>query len=136
MADYDDVIAFWRRQEGVGLNEGDDRDGTALYLARNPGMSLIVREGDSIVAAVLCGHDGRRGYLNHLAVAASHRNRGIGKSLVRACLQKLEQAGVQKCNVFLYTDNAAGDKFWRALGYANRGDLRVMQRVTASKSIP
>jgi N-acetylglutamate synthase len=129
MADYHDVIAFWKAQEGVGLNEGDDREGTALYLARNPGMSLIVREGDSIVAAVLCGHDGRRGYLHHLAVAASHRNRGIGKSLVRSCLERLEKAGIQKCNVFLYTDNAKGEQFWRALGYANRGDLKVMQRV-------
>lgn len=130
MADYDDVIAFWKAQEGVGLNEGDDREGTALYLARNPGMSLIVRDGVSVVGAVLCGHDGRRGYLNHLAVAASHRNRGIGKLLVRTCLQKLEQAGIQKCNVFLYTDNARGEQFWRRLGFANRNDLKMMQRLT------
>jgi hypothetical protein len=45
MTDYDDVVAFWNAQEGIGLSEADERDGMALYLARNPGMSLVVRQG-------------------------------------------------------------------------------------------
>jgi ribosomal protein S18 acetylase RimI-like enzyme len=132
MADYDEVIAFWKEEEGIGLSEADERDGMALYLARNPGMSLIVRDGNSVIGAVLCGHDGRRGYLHHLTVASSHRHQGIGKTLVKSCLQRLREEGVQKCNVFLYSDNAEGEKFWRVMGFANRLDLKVMQRSTAT----
>jgi ribosomal protein S18 acetylase RimI-like enzyme len=130
IADYDEVVAFWKSQKGVGLNETDERDRIAGYLERNPGMSVIVRDGKQLIGAVLCGHDGRRGYLNHLAVAASHRHRGVGREIVRLCLERLRQADVQRCNVFLFTENAEGEIFWRALGFKNRSDLKVMQRST------
>ncbi len=131
MADYDQVIAFWKQQEGVGLNETDERDRVGLYLDRNPGMSFIVRDGNHLIGAVLCGHDGRRRYLHHLAVASSHRKKGIGQRLVHLCLQRLREAGIQKCNIFLFSDNAAGEGFWQAVGFRNRPDLKVMQRTTA-----
>ena len=86
MADYDEVAAFWRQQEGVGLNESDERGPIAGHLARNPGMSFVARESGRVIGAVLCGHDGRRGYLHHLAVARSQRRQGLGRDLVRRCL--------------------------------------------------
>jgi putative acetyltransferase len=131
MADYDEVIAFWQQQEGIGLNESDARDRVALYLVRNPGMSFIVRDGSTLVAAVLCGHDGRRGYLHHLAVASSHRKKGLGRQLVQSCLQQLHAAGIQKCTIVLFDDNDEGQGFWRSVGFRHRMDLNVMQRLTA-----
>ena len=128
MADYDAVIAFWKEQEGVGLGESDERDCVSAYLERNPGMSFVVRDGDAVIGAVLCGHDGRRGYLHHLAVASSHRKRGIGRELVRLCLEQLARIGIQKCNIFLFDNNPHGEAFWHAAGFANRGDLKIMQR--------
>src|SRR5580692_3692620 len=90
IADFDDVTALWQKTEGVGLNESDTREAIAIFLERNPGLSLIARDGRrKIIGAVLCGHDGRRGYLHHLAVASEHRRQGIGKTLVEACLSKL-----------------------------------------------
>lgn len=136
-ADYDDVIAFWKAQPGIGLNESDGRRQIGDYLARNPGMSLLARDGNQIIGAVLCGHEGRRGYLHHLAVATSHRGRGIGRTLVLLCLEKLGACGIAKCNIFVYAANADGLGFWRALDFAERDDLKVLQRNTilpASKS--
>ncbi|MEX0586364.1 MAG: hypothetical protein WD176_06955, partial [Pirellulales bacterium] len=66
--DYDEVVALWEATEGVGLNESDSRENIARFLARNPGLSMVARVGGQIGGAVLCGHDGRRGYLHHLAV--------------------------------------------------------------------
>lgn len=128
-ADFGEVLRLWQNTDGVGLNESDTEANLASYLERNPGMSFIARHGSEIIGAVLCGHDGRRGYLHHLAVAKEHRNQGIGKGLVNACLAQLASLGILKCNIFLYADNADGEAFWRHNGWANRTDLCVLQKV-------
>ena len=126
--DYDAVIALWRATEGLGLSVADERDAVAAYLARNPGMSFVAIAGPTIVGAVLCGHDGRRGTLHHLAVTPAWRRRGIGRALVDASLAQLTAAGIAKCNLFLYSHNATGREFWRQNGWSAREDLVLVQR--------
>ena len=128
LADFDAVRRLWQNTEGVGLNESNRRENIALFLARNPGLSRVAVDGDVIVGAVLCGHDGRRGYLHHLAVAKTQRQLGIGKQLVKACLADLARQGISKCNIFLFADNAAGEAFWQHNGWTKRADLQVMQK--------
>lgn len=125
--DFDAVIALWQRTEGVGLNESDTRRAITAFLRRNPRLSFVAEQGGRIIGAVLCGHDGRRGYLHHLAVSKRHRRRGIGRRLVNACLAKLRKAGIQKCNIFIFANNAAGMKFWAHTGWSLRTELRLMQ---------
>jgi ribosomal protein S18 acetylase RimI-like enzyme len=125
--DYDAVVMLWRRSEGVGLNESDTRDAVTAFLRRNPRLSFVAKKRGRIIGAVLCGHDGRRGYLHHLAVSKRHRQRGIGRQLVAACLAKLRTAGIHKCNIFIYANNAAGMKFWKHAGWSLRTELRLMQ---------
>jgi putative acetyltransferase len=62
-----------------------------------------------------------------LAVAGRHRKRGIGRQLVNACLAKLRQAGIPKCNIFIFADNTGGMKFWMHAGWKLRTELRLMQ---------
>jgi ribosomal protein S18 acetylase RimI-like enzyme len=126
--DYDVVLALWEASEGVGLGESDTRPAIASYLDRNRGLSLIAEDDRGIAGAVLCGHDGRRGYLHHLAVAVSHRGRGLGRALVDACLDGLRAQGIARCTIVVYADNADGEAFWTRTGWVGRGDLRVMQR--------
>jgi len=125
--DYDAVIALWRRTEGVGLNESDTRRAITAYLRRNPRLSFVAEKDGRIIGAVLCGHDGRRGYLHHLAVSKRHRCRGLGRRLVNACLAKLRKAGIQKCNIFIFASNTEGMKFWTHIGWSLRTELRLMQ---------
>jgi putative acetyltransferase len=127
IADFDAVIALWRRAEGVGLNESDTRRAIAAYLRRNPRLSLVAEKNGRIIGAVLCSHDGRRGYLHHLAVSKRHRCRGIGRRLVNACQAKLRKAGIQKCNIFIFASNTEGMKFWTHTGWSLRTELRLMQ---------
>jgi putative acetyltransferase len=136
IADYATVHALWRRTEGVGLGESDDRKAIGRFIRRNPDLSLVATSGGSVIGAVLCGHDGRRGYLHHLAVARRWRRRGIGRTLVAACLERLREQGIPKCNLFLFTRNVAGRGFWRHLGWNVRADLRLVQRGTASSAGP
>ena len=127
--DYEQVVQLWQATEGVGLHEYEDSQaGIAQYLARNPGMSLVWREAKQIVGSVLCGHDGRRGYLHHLAVATSYRGRGIGAKLVAHALKKLAQEGIRKCNTFSFDDNQVGLAFWNHLGWQQRDDIQILSR--------
>ena len=127
-ADYDAVLALWQSSEGIGLNESDTREAIAAYLVRNPGFSLVAEVKGVIVGALLCGHDGRRGYLHHLAVASPHRRRGLGRTLVDESIARLRAQGITKCNIFLFANNAAGRAFWLRQGWAPREDLVVVQK--------
>jgi ribosomal protein S18 acetylase RimI-like enzyme len=132
MADYDEIRALWRKTEGIGLNESDTRVAVRRFLKRNPDLSVVATSGRRLVGAVLCGHDGRRGYLHHLAVARDWRQQGIGRTLVTTCLERLRAEGIPKCNLFLFTSNLSGRMFWRHLGWNVRPDLRLVQRPTAA----
>lgn len=116
--DYDEVLALWQSVEGVAINDADSRENMARYFERNPGLSFVATDGEAIVGAVICGHDGRRGYLNHLAVNPEYRRQGIGRRLVEHCLAGLNAAGIQKCNIMVLKDNHTGFAFWRECGYA------------------
>jgi ribosomal protein S18 acetylase RimI-like enzyme len=134
ITDYDEVFALWQSAEGVGLGESDTRPAIAAYLKRNPGMSFVARHGRELAGAVLCGEDGRRGYLHHLAVVPSYRRQGLGRKLVAACLATLKQRGILKCNIFLYAHNSTGKQFWNKNGWAKRPDIVLMQKTLAPAS--
>jgi ribosomal protein S18 acetylase RimI-like enzyme len=128
--DLPEVIELWTATEGVGLNESDSVPALTAFLARNPGLSRVARGGERIVAAVLCGHDGRRGFLYHLAVATDYRGQGVGTALVERCLAALAELGIQKCNALVYNDNIPGQRFWRRLEFEARDDLGFWQAST------
>jgi ribosomal protein S18 acetylase RimI-like enzyme len=127
-ADLPAALQLWRQTEGLVLNESDTPSQLGTYLQRNPGLSRVARHQGRLVAAVLCGHDGRRGSLHHLAVDPDHRQRGLGRSLVQSCLAALEQVGILKCNLFLLAGNDGGSQFWSSQGWLPRPDLVVLQR--------
>jgi N-acetylglutamate synthase len=127
-ADLPEVLALWRLCEGVGLGPGDSVAELASYLDRNPGLSFVVRGRDAIEGAVIAGHDGRRGYLHHLAVAAGARRRGIGTALVGAVERGLAAAGIAKCHLFVKATNPDAVAFWARLGWIERTDLRMFSR--------
>lgn len=133
--DCEEAMALWSRSEGIGLRgAADTRAGIARYLERNPGGSFIARENGALVGAVLCGHDGRRGYLHHLAVAESHRRHGIGAALMNRCLAWLEAEGLERCHLFVHAGNEKADRFWTREGWSRRDDILMMSRDVATPS--
>ena len=125
---YDAVFALWQKCDGIGLSQADSREGIQRYLRRNPGMSFIARSGDAVVGAVLAGHDGRRGFIHHLAVDPGCRRRSVGRRLLERCLQSLAQAGIQKCHLFVMNHNREAIAFWQSVGWTARKDLGVRSR--------
>ena len=126
--DYDEVANLWQSSEGVGLSDADSREGVARFLERNPGLSFVACDGEQLVGAVLCGHDGRRGYIHHLAVSKSHRRQGLGWALVERCLSALGRDGIGKCHIFVFVDNQDTIAFWKNIGWTQRVELVMMSR--------
>ncbi|NIS83260.1 MAG: GNAT family N-acetyltransferase [Anaerolineales bacterium] len=128
IGDYHQVIALWDSTPGIGLSGADSKTGISQFLNRNPGQNFVVCEGERIVGAVLCGNDGRRGYIHHLVVHSAHRGLGLGRALVARCLEALASAGIQKCHLFVYKDNLEGIAFWKEIGWTERVELQMMSK--------
>ena len=120
IADYPEVRELWEASDGVGLSDSDSAQNTARFLARNPGLSLAAVDGAKLVGCVLCGHDGRRGFIHHLVVEATHRRQGVGRALVEHAVRGLREAGIHKCHLLVFNENAAGRAFWKKLGAEQR----------------
>ncbi len=115
--DYDAAIRLWRRVEGLEIAEGDDREGLAQFLKRNRGLSRVAIDGAAIVGVALCGHDGRRGYVYHLAVDPAYQRCGLGRRLLDECLNGLRSAGVKRVIIMVADDNQRGAEFWKRQGW-------------------
>src|SRR5881227_429186 len=94
--DYDAAVELWKRVEHVEIAEGDDRESIAQFIARNLGLSRVATDGSRTVGVALCGHDGHRGHIYHLAVDPAYQGRGLGKRLLDECLEGLRRAGLKR----------------------------------------
>jgi ribosomal protein S18 acetylase RimI-like enzyme len=121
--DHDAVIALMKATPGVTLRDADSRDNTARYLERNPGLSLVAVADHGIVGCIMCGHDGRRGYLQHLLVHADFRGQGIGAALVDDTLAALARIGIFKSHIDVLKTNADGAAWWARRGWTLRTDI-------------
>ena len=128
-ADYDQALALWQVCEGIGLSDADSRCGITRYLDRNPGLSFAAFEGDKLIGTILGGHDGRRGYIHHLAVHPDYQHRGIGKKLAESTLEALKSDGINKVHLFILNSNKSGMEFWEHLGWTVRKDISVVSLV-------
>lgn len=128
LSDCESAVALWRLIEGMGLNESDTEQAIGQFLERNAGLSAVATSGTVLIGTVLCGHNGRAGFLYHLAVAPQWRRQGIGKRLVGHCFRKLTEANIPRCNIFVYTDNVEGNQFWLRNGWDDPTTWKVLQK--------
>ena len=124
LTDYDAVMALMQQTPGVSIRDADSREATQRYLDRNPGLSFVAHADGAMVGCIMSGHDGRRGYLQHLLVVPAYRERGVASALIEACLAGLESIGILKSHIDVLTTNEAGQRFWARRGWMLRTDLR------------
>ncbi|EOV0048475.1 GNAT family N-acetyltransferase, partial [Vibrio vulnificus] len=125
IADYDDVIKLWGQTEGMSLRDTDSKESINNYLIRNPNLSFVAVSGNEIVGAVLVGTDGRRGYLQHLAVSTNFRGKNLGRDLVSQAISALADVGVPKTHLFVYNENVNAQQFYEKLGWFPRDEVRM-----------
>lgn len=127
--DIPSSIALWQETEGVGLTADETPSMLAAFLDRNADISSVAVDAvGRRVGALLGGHDGRRGFLYHLAVDPAYRGRGLGRELVARTTALLGNCGIARATIMVYANHAEGRAFWEHLGWSVREDLSAMQR--------
>ncbi len=127
--DYDRVYALWMSCKNMGFNDRDDsRDGIARYLRRNPATCFVAERDGALAGVILSGHDGRRGFIHHMAVAEAFRHRGVATALVNRALDALKDEGIHKVALLVFRYNEAGNAFWEKMGFTVREDLNYRNR--------
>ena len=130
-ADYAAALDLWKRCKGMGLSSADQEEPLLRFLDQNRGLSFAAFEGERLVATCLCGTDGRRGFLYHLAVDPALRRLGLGGQLVERVFAELARRGIEKCHIMVYAENTEGLAFWDRTGWVRRGEIVLM-----SKDVP
>jgi ribosomal protein S18 acetylase RimI-like enzyme len=125
-ADVPEVINLWKR---AGLvREWNDPAGD-IALARKDSNSTILlgRHDGALVASLLVGHDGHRGWVYYVSVDPDHRFKDYGRQIMTAAEDWLRARGVMKLQLMVRDDNARVHAFYQALGYYDQ------KRVTFAK---
>jgi len=122
----DTALDLWRHIEGMGLSSADEPEALTRFLQQNRGLSLIAADNGRLVGTCLCGSDGRRGYLYHLAVDPDYRRQGLGSNLVEAVFAALRRRDIHKCHIMVYGTNETGLKFWQQAGWVRRPEIVLM----------
>jgi N-acetylglutamate synthase len=120
---YDSILELMRRTPGVTIRSADSKEATARYLERNLGLSFVALDGDNVIACAMCGHDGRRGYLQHVIVLPEYRRRGIASELIERCLSVLDSIGIFKTHIDVFVDNDLANEYWMRQGWVKRDDI-------------
>lgn len=122
--DYEEVYQLWINTTGMGMRSVDDsKEGIAKYLNRNPETCFVAESENEIIGVILCGHDGRRGFIHHTAVSEAVRKQGIGTALLNAAIEALKKQGINKVSLVAFCTNNLGNSFWESQGFIERTDL-------------
>jgi ribosomal protein S18 acetylase RimI-like enzyme len=122
--DYESVLALWA---GAGLPfkpEGRDRRDSIDTQARRPNMIFLVAESEgTVVGTVIATHEGRKGWINRLAVDPGFRRRGIGSRLVREAEDRLKGLGMDVLACLIEEGNDASVRTFETLGYERHPEI-------------
>jgi ribosomal protein S18 acetylase RimI-like enzyme len=118
-ADVAEVAALWQT---CGLTRPWNDPAADIALARRGSNAtvLIGRDGGLIVATVLAGHDGHRGWVYYLAVDPDHRHKGYGRVMMDAAEHWLRERGIEKLQLLVRPDNKSVKDFYQSLGYSEQ----------------
>ena len=125
-ADIESVIALWN---AAGITRPwNDPARDIAFARRNPHSTLLVSETEgAIVATIMVGEDGHRGWVYYLAVDPGHQRSGLGRSMMVAAEDWLRVRGVWKLQLMVREDNLDARGFYERLGYAE-GRVTCFQR--------
>lgn len=128
-SDYESVYSLWMKCKNMGFNNVDDSEkGISKYLERNSKTCFVCVRNEKVVGVILSGHDGRRGFIHHLAVDPDCRRQGIATELLRQALNALKKEEISKVGLFVFTCNSDGNAFWEKQGFTLRTDINYRNK--------
>ena len=136
--DYEGIFHLWVNTEGMGLRSLDDsKDGISMFLERNPHTNFVVLDDDKIIGAILCGNDGRRGYIYHTVVEDKYRKQGIATRLIETAVAALQNEGITRVCLNVMETNEQGKAFWQKRGWEKKDFLGFYSKsITDRENLP
>ena len=130
LEDQSAVVALW---EACGLTRpwNDPHKDIARKLKVQPELFVVGEADNQIVASVMAGYDGHRGWVNYLAVAPAFRGRGYARALMQHVEHELERRGCPKLNLQVRKSNRDAMAFYRRLGYLEDESASFGKRLIA-----
>ena len=110
------VIALWSRC-GLLRPWNDPRKDIERKLAVRPDLFLVGMIENDLVASVMAGYEGHRGWINYLAVCPQHRGKGFGRAIMQAAERRLSESGCPKINLQVRGDNRQAIEFYQRIGF-------------------
>lgn len=104
----------------------EDVSALARLIDRNPSMNWAAEYTGRLVGTVLCGHDGWRGWLYHVAVEPDWRRRGIATAMVSRAQSELAKANIRRVHALMLSGNREAMQFWTAGGWRLREDVSLV----------
>jgi ribosomal protein S18 acetylase RimI-like enzyme len=131
--DYEAIVAVWQEAGLPYRPRGRDaQENVRQELERGRGAFLVAESDGRLVGAVLGTHDGRKGWINRLAVIPAYRRRGIARRLVQEVEAWLDREGIPICAALIESANQSSLLFFADIGYVLDGDIKyVSKRKTA-----
>lgn len=125
-ADVPAIVALWERAE---LTRPWNDPHTDIVRARNGSNSamLVGRQGAAIVATVMVGHDGHRGWVYYVAVDPDQHKKGYGRAIMTAAEEWLRTRGIEKLQLMVRAGNKQAEAFYETL------DFKAQERVVYAK---
>jgi ribosomal protein S18 acetylase RimI-like enzyme len=115
-SDVSAVAALWQACELT--RPWNDPAADIAQARRGPDSAVLVgRDRESLVASVMVGHDGHRGWVYYVAIDPAHRGKGRGREIMNAAEQWLRQRGIEKLMLLVRSDNTKVQAFYESLGY-------------------
>ncbi len=129
-ADQDAVIALWQACELTRAWNDPKRD-IARKLTTQPELFLVGLLDGQLIASVMAGYDGHRGWVNYLAVSPQHQRQSYARQMMQTAENLLEARGCPKLNLQIRSSNAQVIEFYRRLGYVQDDVVSMGRRLIA-----
>ena len=127
-SDESAVIKLWRQCDLLRPWNNPKRD-IERKLQVNPELFLVGLIDNKVIATVIGGYDGHRGWIYYMAVAPSHRRRGLGGQIMEAVESKMLELGCPKINIQVRAENSGVLEFYEGIGYKREERVSLAKRL-------
>ena len=126
--DYKIVNDLWVNA-GLILGLSDKKEEIQILIENQGNKFFLLEQNSEIIGTVICSFDGRRGYIQHVAVRKEDQNKGYGKLLMQKAMDHYESKGLVKVHLMVEKSNSIVIDYYKKLGWNIRDDLILMTKI-------
>lgn len=134
-SDYDLLVSLWEKAGLPYRSRGrDSREALQNQMRENPAFFLGAFMKDEMVGSIIASYDGRKGWINRVAVSPEHRRQGIAQQLISAAEEALKKRGAEVIGVLIFESNAPSLALFQRLGYETDESVLYLSKRKSTES--